>query len=57
MSQFYLIDKDGNVYGYQRFASVVEAARRAKELWPNQEQDPERSGRGWDVQAVGAGNG
>lgn len=28
------------------------AANVAKSLWPDQEQDEDRTGKGWDVQAV-----
>ena len=28
-------------------------AEIAKQLWPDQEQDPDRTGAGWDVQVAG----
>lgn len=60
--RYELIDKDGEVFvdrtldGYAlrvpQFASAVEAAAYAKRLWPDQEQDPDRTGKGWDIQVV-----
>ena len=46
-----LIDKDGNRVSlhYTAFDAAQEAGRR----WPDQEQDPERTGKGWDIQIVG----
>lgn len=43
-----LIDKDGNVAGagYELRWLV----RQAKECWPDQAQDEERSGKGWDIE-------
>lgn len=51
-TRFELIDKDGNVHstGYEK---ASDAAFFAEMLWPDQEQDEERSGKGWDVQVVG----
>lgn len=59
-----LVDKDGRTYVagsadgmMQRrftFASAAEAAHFAGYLWPDQEQDPDRTGRGWNVQVVWA---
>jgi len=50
-SRFELIDKDGNAYR-TKFASTREAVYAASLLWPDQEQDPDRTGKGWDIQVV-----
>jgi hypothetical protein len=50
LPKYELIDKDGNVYG--PYASAYHAGLAAKAAWPDQEQDEERRGYGWDVQAV-----
>ena len=62
-NRYELIDKDGRVYMagssdgmmLRRFVfeSAMEAASFAGRLWPNQEQDPDRTGKGWDIQLVG----
>lgn len=46
-----LIAKDGRVVG--TFRTALEAADLAKSVWPDQEQDEERTGKGWDVQVAG----
>lgn len=46
-----LIDKDGKVIGTDSSAAFL--ADMAKIKWPDQEQDPDRTGAGWDVQVVG----
>lgn len=48
MPMFELIDKDGNTWG--QYSSAQEAATFAKSFWPDQEQDPDRTGAGWDIQ-------
>ena len=50
--RYELIDKDGNAAGV--FHDVTGAAIFAAHLWPDQEQDEERTGRGWDIALVGA---
>ena len=50
-ARYELIDKDGKVWS--TFGSATLAADIAKQMWPDQEQDEERSGKGWDVQVVG----
>ncbi len=40
-----------------KFGSAIEAAEFAKHVFPDQEQDEERSGKGWDIQVVGADRG
>jgi hypothetical protein len=49
---FELIDKDGKATGH-RSANAQYLAGIAKGLWPDQEQDEDRTGKGWDVQVVG----
>lgn len=51
-SGFVLINRDG--FEICRNVSAAALAEHAKCLWPDQEQDPERTGKGWDVQVVGA---
>lgn len=50
MSMFELIDKWGRKRG--QFRTAKAAADWAAHLFPDQEQDPDRTGRGWDVQVV-----
>jgi len=49
--RYELIDKDGRKQG--EFAHAEFAAAIAMVRWPEQEQDPDRTGKGWDVQVVG----
>ena len=51
--RYQLIDKWGFTHG--EFEKVEDAARWAFRQWPQQEQDEYRTGKGWDVQVVGAG--
>jgi hypothetical protein len=50
--RYELIDRAGNVY--DTFNTAGNAAAMAKHLWPDQEQDPDRTGNGWDIQIAGA---
>ena len=50
-ARYELIDKDGNWAA--EFSTADFCAVYAKSLWPDQKQDPERTGKGWDVQVVG----
>lgn len=50
--RYELIDKDGKIWS--TFGSAKLAGDIAKLMWPDQEQDPDRTGKGWDVQVVGA---
>lgn len=53
--RYELIDKEGNVVAIDPpFMSAGAAAQLAKSQWPDQEQDPERTGKGWDIQIEGA---
>jgi hypothetical protein len=46
-NQFIVTDKNGNPYG--PFNDATEAARWAAKKWPDQEQDSDRTGKGWDI--------
>lgn len=50
--RYELISKIGVPHG--TFPSAELAALRALTLWPDQEQDPDRTGRGWDIQIAEA---
>jgi hypothetical protein len=50
--RYELFDKDG--IGRGTFYNASMAAEAAKRLWPEQSQDPDRAGIGWDVQVVGS---
>jgi len=50
--RYELIGKDGLLYG--EFISAQAAAEHAKSKWPSQEQDEDRTGKGWDIQVAGA---
>lgn len=45
-----LIDRDGVNHGERTSAAYL--AELACRLWPDQEQDPDRTGKGWDIQVV-----
>jgi hypothetical protein len=48
--RYALVGPDGKVWS--TFGSAQLAADIAKELWPELEQDEDRTGHGWDVQVV-----
>lgn len=50
-ARYELIDKNGHAW-IPTFATAQAAAEWAREHWPHDEQDPDRIGNGWDVQAV-----
>lgn len=50
---FELVSKDGHVVPI-KFTTAQAAAEYAKAAWPDQEQDEDRTGAGWDVQVVGS---
>lgn len=50
-----LVAADGRTHG--PFESAHEAAEYARHEFPGQQQDEERSGKGWDVQVAGSGDG
>lgn len=45
-----VIDHRGAVHG--PFKNLERAAAFARSRWPNQDQDEERTGKGWDIQIV-----
>lgn len=51
-ARYELIDKYGRVVGRhgRTFKTAIHAAEYAKFIFPEQEQDENREGRGWDVQ-------
>lgn len=52
-SQYIIRDKFGKPYGL--FNSAQAAARWANSKWPGEEQDSERTGKGWDIEVLMAG--
>lgn len=50
---FEVVSRRGNI-SERKFASAQAAAEYAKECFPDQEQDEDRTGKGWDIQVVGA---
>lgn len=50
--RYELIDKDGK--SVAQFAKAEYASDFANVRWPDQEQDPDRTGKGWDIQVVGS---
>jgi hypothetical protein len=51
VTNYEVIDKDGIAHG--PFHNIIQASAYAQEKWPDQEQDEERSGNGWDIQIIG----
>ena len=48
--RFRLLDKEGIAFGpYHTRQAAMDMAR---ELWPEQEQDEDRAGLGWDIETV-----
>lgn len=45
-----LVSYRGEIFG--PYTSAQEAAEVATHKWPDQEQDEERSGKGWDIQVA-----
>lgn len=50
-ARYRLIDKDGRADS-RTFESATQLAEWAHHLWPDQEQDEDRSGKGWDIEEV-----
>lgn len=48
LPKYELIDKDGKVVS--EYLSAEAAAKVASWMFPDQEQDPDRTGKGWDIQ-------
>lgn len=49
---FELVSYRGEIFG--PYASIAETREAAKMKWPDQEQDEDRTGEGWDIQVAGA---
>lgn len=49
--RYALIDKDGNTLD-RKFETAFAAALFAIRFWPDQGQDPDRTGAGWDVEVA-----
>ena len=52
-TRYELIDKDGRK-APMTFGTARAAAEAARRIWPGEEQDEDRTGKGWDIQVVGA---
>lgn len=50
--RFELVRADGAI-SPMKFDTAAQAVEAAGYLWPGQEQDEDRTGAGWDIQAVG----
>lgn len=48
--RYEIVSYRGEIFG--PYPSATAAAEAAKEKWPDQSQDEERTGAGWDVQAA-----
>jgi hypothetical protein len=48
--RYALIDRFGKERG--RFDNAIQAVAAAHRYWPDQAQDGDREGRGWDIEAV-----
>lgn len=49
--RYELVDKDGRIQG--AYSTGWAASMSAHQLWPDQEQDEDRTGKGWDIQVEG----
>jgi hypothetical protein len=49
-TQWIVTDKNGNPWGPFETTEAINAFVKRK--WPNQEQDPEHHGEGWDVRLL-----
>jgi len=50
--RYEVVDKDGKLMK-GKFRTAQEAGEAARWMWPDQEQDEDRTGKGWDVQVEG----
>lgn len=48
-----VVSRNGNISS-AKFQSAEAATIYARDCWPDQQQDEDRSGLGWDIQIVGA---
>jgi hypothetical protein len=51
-TRYEVVDKTGRVRK-PLFSSAWAAGEWARAMWPDQEQDEDRTGKGWDVQICG----
>jgi hypothetical protein len=51
-TQYEVISRLGHI-SQVKFTSAQAAGAYARECWPLQEQDEDRTGKGWDVQVAG----
>lgn len=51
--RYELVDREGRVHPIN-VRSAQDAAKTAALYWPGQQQDPDRTGAGWDVQVAGS---
>ncbi len=51
--RYELVRRDGEI-SPMKFESAAQAAEAAGLLWPGEEQDEDRTGKGWDIQVVGS---
>ena len=51
-AQYELVSYRGEIFG--PYATRKAAVEEAKTKWPSQEQDEDRTGKGWDVQVAGS---
>jgi len=50
--RYEVVDKDGGKHG--PFDCLANAQLYVWNKWPDQEQDEDRTGKGWDIQVVGS---
>lgn len=53
LPRYELIDRHGRRH-VETFDSTLAAAACAKIIYPNERQDEDRTGRGWDIQIAGS---
>jgi hypothetical protein len=51
-TQYEVVSRLGHI-SQVKFASAQAVGAYARECWPDQEQDEDRTGKGWDVQVEG----
>jgi hypothetical protein len=50
-TQYEVVDREGRIHG--PFHGIIEANTYAQHKWPDQHQDENRTGIGWDAQISG----
>jgi len=48
--RYRLLDREGIAFG--PYPTAHAAALMASDLWPDQRQDPDRTGTGWDIEVI-----